>query len=179
MAAAGWGWDGSVGLGPAIYSSSSISGYCGWGVAVGGDDSGIARAWPGWLAGADELDAEVPLVAVVEQEQEQELLVGGSLGDGQVLGGVVLGVTEGIIGQQSVFTGAIPGLAAQEERPQVRVVEPKGEGDGVAEVGQGVGASYSVTSCDLRILMDHPTESISSHDPPSRRDDRWFGGPER
>ena len=42
-----------------------------------------------------------------------------------------------------------------------------------------VGASYSVTSCDLRILMDHPTESISSHDPPSRRDDRWFGGPQR
>jgi hypothetical protein len=41
-----------------------------WGVAVGGDESGIARAWPGWLAGADELDAEVPLVAVVEQEQE-------------------------------------------------------------------------------------------------------------
>ena len=25
-----------------------------------------------------------------------------------------------------------------------------------------VGASYSVTSCDLRILMDQPTESISS-----------------
>jgi hypothetical protein len=25
-----------------------------------------------------------------------------------------------------------------EERPQMRVVEPKGEGDGVAEVGQGL-----------------------------------------
>jgi hypothetical protein len=62
---------------------------------VGGDESGIARAWPGWLAGADELDAEVPLVTVVEQEQE--LLVGGDLGDGQVLGGL-LGVTEGIVG---------------------------------------------------------------------------------
>ena len=33
-----------------------------------------------------------------------------------------------------------------------------------------VGASYSVTSCDLRILMDQPTESISPHDPPSRHD---------
>ena len=27
--------------------------------------------------------------------------------------------------------------------------------------------------------MDQPTESISSSDPPSRQDDRWFGGPER
>jgi hypothetical protein len=40
----------------------------GWGVAVGGDKSGVARARPGRLAGADEPDAEVPLVAVVEQE---------------------------------------------------------------------------------------------------------------
>jgi hypothetical protein len=42
-----------------------------------------------------------------------------------------------------------------------------------------VGARYSVTSCDLRILMDQPTESISPHDPPSRRDDRWLAPPER
>ena len=35
----------------------------------------------------------------------------------------------------------------------------------------GVGASYSVTSCDLRILTDQPTESIPPHDPPSRHDD--------
>jgi hypothetical protein len=27
--------------------------------------------------------------------------------------------------------------------------------------------------------MDQPTESISPHNPSSRRDDRWFGGPER
>jgi hypothetical protein len=33
-----------------------------------------------------------------------------------------------------------------------------------------VGASYSVTSCDLHILMGRPTESISPHDPPSRHD---------
>ena len=33
-----------------------------------------------------------------------------------------------------------------------------------------VGARYSVTSCDLRVLMDQPTESISPHDPPSRHD---------
>jgi hypothetical protein len=33
-----------------------------------------------------------------------------------------------------------------------------------------VGANYSVTSCDLRILMDQPTEAISPHDPPSRHD---------
>jgi hypothetical protein len=42
-----------------------------------------------------------------------------------------------------------------------------------------VGAGYSDTSCDLRILMDQPTESISSHDAPSRHGDRWFGRPER
>jgi hypothetical protein len=37
-----------------------------------------------------------------------------------------------------------------------------------------VGAGYSVTSCDLRILMDQSTESISAHHPPSRHDDRWL-----
>ena len=41
--------------------------------------------------------------------------------------------------------------------PQV-AVEPVRE----RALQQGVGASYSVTSCDLRILMDQPTESISS-----------------
>jgi hypothetical protein len=34
-----------------------------------------------------------------------------------------------------------------------------------------VGASYSVPSCDLRILMDQPTESISPHDAPRRHDE--------
>jgi hypothetical protein len=34
-------------------------------------------------------------------------------------------------------------------------------------------------SCDLRVLMDQPAESISSRDPSSRRDDRWFGGAKR
>ncbi len=38
-------------------------------------------------------------------------------------------------------------------------------------VHRPVGASYSVHSCGLRILMDQPTESISSHDPPSRHGD--------
>jgi hypothetical protein len=109
---------------------------------MGGDEPGVARAGPGWLAGAGELDAEVPLIAVVEQEQE--LLAGGGLGDGQVAGGL-LGIPEGIVGYQGVLAGAIPGLAAEEERPQVRVVEPKGEGDGVAEVGQGlVGGQFQL-----------------------------------
>jgi hypothetical protein len=35
-----------------------------------------------------------------------------------------------------------------------------------------VGARYSVTSCDLRILMDQPTDSIPPHHPPSRHHDR-------
>jgi hypothetical protein len=42
-----------------------------------------------------------------------------------------------------------------------------------------VGARYSVTSCDLPILMDQSTESISPHDPPSRQDSSRFDGPER
>ncbi len=33
-----------------------------------------------------------------------------------------------------------------------------------------VGAGYSVTSCDLRILTDQSTEPISPYDPPSRQD---------
>ena len=32
----------------------------------------------------------------------------------------------------------------------------------------GVRASYSITSCDLRVLMVQPTEPISPRDPPSR-----------
>jgi hypothetical protein len=36
-------------------------------------------------------------------------------------------------------------IPAKEERPQVRVVEPKGKGDGVAEVGQGlVGGQFQL-----------------------------------
>jgi hypothetical protein len=34
-------------------------------------------------------------------------------------------------------------------------------------------------SCDLRVLVDQPAESVPSGNPSSRRDDRWFGGPER
>ena len=33
-------------------------------------------------------------------------------------------------------------------------------------------------SCDLRILMDQPTEPISSHDPPSRHQTTGVAGPE-
>jgi hypothetical protein len=43
---------------------------------------------------------------------------------------------------------------------------------------QPVGARYSVTSCDPRILMDQSTESIPSHNPSGRQDGRWFDGPE-
>jgi hypothetical protein len=48
--------------------------------------------------------------------------------------------------------------------------EAKRNGEHRFWVGR-VGASYSVTSCDLRILMDQPTESISAHDPPSLHGD--------
>jgi hypothetical protein len=52
-----------------------------------------------------------------------------------------------------------------------------GHGDGPA--GRTSAGRYSVTSCDLRVLVDQSTESISSRNPSARQDDRWFGGPER
>ena len=42
-----------------------------------------------------------------------------------------------------------------------------------------MGARYSVTSGSLRVLMDQPTEPISSYDALSRHDDRWLARPER
>jgi hypothetical protein len=42
-----------------------------------------------------------------------------------------------------------------------------------------VGASYSIISCDLGILVDQPIESIASRNGPGRHGDRWFGGPKR
>jgi hypothetical protein len=42
-----------------------------------------------------------------------------------------------------------------------------------------VGVRYSDTSGGLRILMKQPIEPISSHDPPSRHDDRWLIRPKR
>jgi hypothetical protein len=42
-----------------------------------------------------------------------------------------------------------------------------------------VGASYSVTSWDLRVPMDQPTKAISSHDPPGRRQENGHAGLER
>ena len=35
------------------------------------------------------------------------------------------------------------------------------------------------TLCDLRVLMDQPTEPIPSRNPSAWQDDMWFGGPER
>jgi hypothetical protein len=42
-----------------------------------------------------------------------------------------------------------------------------------------VGARYSVTSRDLRILMEQPTEPIPSHDTPTRHEDHGFARPKR
>jgi hypothetical protein len=42
-----------------------------------------------------------------------------------------------------------------------------------------VGASYSVASCDLHVLMDQPAKSISPHDRPSRHDNLWLAWSER
>jgi hypothetical protein len=42
-----------------------------------------------------------------------------------------------------------------------------------------VGASYSVASCDLRVLMNQPTKSISSQDAWSQHADRSFAWSKR
>src|SRR4029453_4752351 len=89
----------------------------------------------GRRGGADQLDAEVPLVAVVEQEQE--LLAGGGVTDAQAVGcpcwpAIVRRRRTGVLG------GLVPGLAAEEERPQMRVVEAEGQWDGLAQVAERV-----------------------------------------
>jgi hypothetical protein len=38
---------------------------------------------------------------------------------------------------------------------------------------QRVGARYSVTSCDLRILTDQPAEPIPPQNPPTRQEGLW------
>jgi hypothetical protein len=67
-------------------------------------------------------------------------------------------------------------------RHQLAVLRAKPNNPGsILPTGQclPVGARYSVTSCDLRILVKQPAESISSHNPSGRQDDRWVDGPER
>src|SRR6266540_6738979 len=53
-----------------------------------------------------------------------------------------------------------------------------GRSDGSVTREEACGCRLFGHSCDLRILMDQSTESISPHDPPSRHDDNWFAGPE-
>ena len=115
---------------------SSKSGYWGgdslWRATIRG-----YRA-PGFqrVAGASELDAEVPLVA--EVEEEQELLAGGGLADGQTSGGSGWPIPEQArLGVQGVFGCFVPGLAAQEEGPLVRVIELERLRDHLTQVGQG------------------------------------------
>jgi hypothetical protein len=55
-------------------------------------------------------------------------------------------------------------LLGRTHRPHRRL----GVGSVRGAARDGVGARYSVTSGDLRILMDQPTEAISSHDASSR-----------
>jgi RND superfamily putative drug exporter len=74
---------------------------------------------------------------------------------------------------------SLPGRPGYEANQEIRRVYGTG-GDAnplVLVVQLPVGASYSVASCDLRILMDQPTESISPDDGPSRQDDSGFARP--
>jgi hypothetical protein len=51
---------------------------------------------------------------------------------------LLLGPPKGSSASEASSLVRSPGLAAEEERPQLRVVEPNGQWDGVAEVGQGL-----------------------------------------
>src|SRR4029453_7606620 len=100
----------------------------------------------GRRGGADQPDAEVPLVAVVEQEQE--LLAGGDVTDAQPVScpfrpPIVRRRRAGVLGR------VVPGLAAEEERPQMRVVEAEGERDGLAQVAERVFAGELELTPDL------------------------------
>src|SRR4029453_2871552 len=70
--------------------------------------------------------------------------------------------------------------AGVQERRDPRVTA---RGRGLAPTGHPAATLWvpviRFMSCDLRILMDQPAESIPSGNPSSRRDDRWFGGPKR
>ena len=117
-------------------------------LALAGDHSGIADARFD-VAGSDELDPEVPFVAVVEQEQE--LPPGGRLAHPQAVGvALALLREQPRLGRARVLAGTVPRLAAEKERPEVVVVEPERRRDEPAEIRQGLVGPQLDLAPDLR-----------------------------
>ena len=118
----------------------------GWGLATAGHHPRILGVGLRRRAGADQPDAEVPLIAVVEQEQE--FLAGGGVTDVQP---VSCPSPPAIIRRRrpGILSRAVPRLAAEEERPQVRVVEAEGERDRLAQVAERLAASQLELAPDL------------------------------
>jgi hypothetical protein len=117
-------------------------------LAMAGDYSGVAGAEFD-VAGSDEFDPEVPLVSVVEQEQE--LPPGGRLAHSPVIGvALALLHQQPRLGRARVLAGTVPRLAAEEERPQVVVVEPERRRDEPAEIREGLVGAQLDLAPDLR-----------------------------
>src|SRR5215213_9500558 len=110
------------------------------GFSVARSHPGVLSAGGHGLAGPHQLHAEVPLVAEVEQEEElllarrarQRHLTDASPARGAGPGAIkdIRGAVQGILG------GAVPWLATQEKRPEVRVIEAEREGDRFPEGSQ-------------------------------------------
>src|SRR6266536_246687 len=104
-------------------------------LAVAGHHAGVAGTGLD-VARAGQLDPEMPLVAVVEQEEE--LPPGRRVGHPQAASALVPPTGAFGVGDAGVLGGPVPRLAAEEERPQVVVVEVEGAGDGVPQVLEGL-----------------------------------------
>src|SRR6185436_17051025 len=75
---------------------------------------------------------------------------------------------------QGILGRPIPGLAAQEERPEVGIVEVEGLGDRVAEVGQGlVGGDFDIAPDGSRLRW----RVVATQDTNPEGVDRWLGLP--
>ncbi len=124
-------------------------GVLGWGRAVARHHARVPGTRLQGVAGAHELDPEVPLVA--EVEQEEELLAGRDLTDAETLRPFRALAAERVrLGVQGVLGRRIPRLATQEEGLQVRIVEGERLGDRLAQVGEGLGAGELDLAPDLR-----------------------------
>ncbi|HTF59552.1 MAG TPA: hypothetical protein VK713_06540, partial [Actinomycetes bacterium] len=142
----------------------------GWGLAMAGYHLRVPNTGVGRRGGADQPDAEVPLVAVVEQEQE--LLASGDVSDAQSVGCPRPAAAAGGVRRRraGVLGGLVPGLAAEEERPQMRVVEAEGQWDGLAQVAERLVAG------ELKLTPDLPGVRWSveaAEDADAERVGRW------
>lgn len=104
-----------------------------------GREAWVLRAGLDPRTDAAELDAEVPLVSVIEQKEE--LLLAGDAGQGHIVDLDPPGrarVRPSTRALERVLARAVPGSPTQEERPEMGIIEVEGQGNRVAKIGQGL-----------------------------------------